>query len=63
MVLDTVGVILANWKTAELDSAFKQVHDFQVLKDKAYFFLPAFEKIFVFRIESFDPSAFRQGRH
>jgi|GEM_PF-5900935 len=63
MVLDTVGVVRANWKTAELDSAFKQVHDFQVLKDKAYFFLPAFEKIFVFRIESFDPSAFRQGRH
>lgn len=50
MVLDTVGVVLANWKAAELDSAFKQVIDFQVLNKNAYFLLPSLENILVFRI-------------
>ncbi len=50
MILDTVGVVLASWKTAELDSAFKSIIEFQVLQKKAYFLLPSLAKILAFRI-------------
>lgn len=63
MVLDTVGVVLANWKVAELDSAFKQVIGFQVLNENAYFLLPSLENILVFRITHFDSIVGPQGRN
>ncbi len=50
MVLDTVGVVLASWKIAELDSVFEKVVGFQVVQEKAYFLLPSLEKVLVLRI-------------
>jgi hypothetical protein len=63
MVLDTVGVVLANWKAAELDSAFKQLVDFQVLNENAYFLLPSLENMWVFRITHSDSIARPEGRN
>jgi hypothetical protein len=63
MVLDTVGVVLANWKAAELDSAFKQVVGFQVLNENAYFLLPLLENMWVFRITHSDSIARPEERN
>lgn len=61
MVLDTVGVVLANWKTAELDSAFATGIDFQVVQNKAYFLLPSLDKILVFRLVRPDSALLFEG--
>ncbi|HLG94096.1 MAG TPA: hypothetical protein VI546_04605 [candidate division Zixibacteria bacterium] len=61
MVLDTVGVVLANWKATELDSAFEAIVDFQVVQKKAYFLLPSLNKIFVFRLERLDSILSSEG--
>ena len=50
MILDTVGVVLSNWKTAELDSTFRHIVDFQVVQNKAYFLLPSLDKVLVCRL-------------
>ncbi len=54
MVLDTVGVVLAGWRAAELDSTFKKVVDFQVVQNKAYFLLPSVNKVLAFRLDRLD---------
>ncbi|HXF48558.1 MAG TPA: hypothetical protein VNL73_03905 [Verrucomicrobiae bacterium] len=51
MVLNTVGVVLSNWKAAELDSVFKNVMDFQVVQSKVYFLLPSSNTILVFQLK------------
>ena len=61
MVLDTVGVVLANWKTAELDSVLKNVVDFQVVQNRVYFLLPALNEILVFRLDRLDSTPLPEG--
>jgi len=50
MVLDSVGAVLGNWKTTELDPTVKHIIDFQVVRNKAYFLLPSLDKVWVFRL-------------
>ncbi|MCI0405817.1 MAG: hypothetical protein L0209_07060 [candidate division Zixibacteria bacterium] len=61
MVLDTVGVVLANWKAVELDSAFATVTEFQVERDRAYFLLSSLNKVAIFKLERRDTSPLFEG--
>ncbi|MGH8004537.1 MAG: hypothetical protein ACRECJ_07425, partial [Limisphaerales bacterium] len=54
MILDSIGVVLASWKTAELDSTFTTIAGFQTAQNKAYFLLPSRDRVLVCRLERLD---------